>query len=447
MSSSSPGSRLVRRRAERRKRAIRRVLAAAVVLVVIGVGLWLGRDAFSSEDPGTPAETSGGSVSPEPTDEPEPTPEPEPEPEPVVFSLMMAGDVLPHATVLRNAEVGDGTYDFVPMMEPVREFIEGADLALCSLEVPLAPEGETPSAYPVFGAPVELLSSLKEVGWDGCATATNHALDRREPGLFRTIDAMDEVGLGRTGTGRDAEEAASAQFYEVEKDGVAITVAHLSATTFHNDYTDTAQFSSVLHGLTDANGIIDLARQARVDGADIVVFTPHWGQEYWKEPDGLQESIASDLAASGLVDVVLGGHAHVPQPLVKLPGGVRGNGMWVAYSMGNFLSNQDEKCCNVSTSTGMMPRVTIVAEGDDVTVDDVTWSGAMVDTDGRQRLYPIQALLDGERPEGITLNPDRIRNRWNAMTAILGTEQYDPEPPGTDGSGGAAVTVIPREES
>ncbi|MDN5558684.1 MAG: CapA family protein, partial [Ruaniaceae bacterium] len=354
-----------------------------------------------------------------------------------------AGDVLPHATVNRNAQQADGSYNYVPMMENLRGYIEGADIALCSLEVPLAPEGEAVTAYPVFGAPPELITSLKEIGWDGCATATNHSLDRGRAGVARTIDVMDEVGLGRAGTGRSAEEAASAQFYEVERDGASFTLAHLSATTFHNDYTNPADFADAVAPLVSAQTIIDAASRARDAGADVVVFTPHWGQEYWKETDALQREISQALADSGMVDVVMGGHAHVPQPSLKLDGGADGRGMWVAYSMGNFLSNQDENCCDITTSTGQMPRVTIVVDGDDVYVDGFTWHGNMGDTQGGQVLYPIHDLLDGQRPDGLTLTADRISARWNAMAAILGTDQLDTSLPAT---GGATVTVVPRSE-
>lgn len=301
------------------------------------------------------------------------------------------------------------------------------------------PRGRGPSAYPVFGAPEQLIDSLRRVGWDGCATATNHSLDRGVPGLVRTLEVMDEVGLGHTGTGRTPEETVSAQFYEVERDGASFTLAHLSATTFHNDYTDPSQYADSLHAL-DAEAIVELARGAREDGADLVLFTPHWGQEYWHEPDGLQQDVAATLAASGQVDVVLGGHSHVPQPLIRLDGGADGDGMWVGYSMGNFLSNQDEKCCDITTATAMIPRVEITVTGEDVRVTDVTWSAAMIDTDGRQRLHPIQPLLDGDRPDGLTLTDERIRARWDAMTSVLGTDRYDPAPP----SGGAEVTVVPR---
>lgn len=440
-----------RQRAESRKRSKRRlnlVLGALALMLVVGVGLWLGRDAIFEDgsDPLPSATDATEDPSPEPTPEPsaepEPEPTPEPEPEPVSFTLVMAGDVLPHAAVNRNAQQPDGSYDYVPMMENVRPYIEGADIALCSLEVPVKPAGEQVTAYPVFGAPDELITSLKDIGWDGCATASNHSLDRGRPGLYRTIDVIDEVGIGRAGTGFTTEEAATAQLYEVERDGASFTVAHISATTFHNDYANPADYADVLMPLySSAENVIESARAAREAGADFVVFTPHWGQEYWKEPDTLQREISSAIASSGEVDVILGGHAHVPQPMELYDGGPDDRGMWVAYSMGNFLSNQDEKCCNISTSTGMMPRVTIVVDDDDVYAEEISWLGVMVDTDGGQILSPIQDLLDGERSEGLTLSDATINARWEAMVDILGTELYDPSPP----NGGATVTLVPRE--
>ena len=80
-----------------------------------------------------------------------------------------------------------------------------------TVEVPLG-AGES------LGSGIRRISSLQAVGWDGCATATNHSLDRRVAGLEYTLDIMDEFGMGHTGTGRTPEETVSPQFYEVTKD-------------------------------------------------------------------------------------------------------------------------------------------------------------------------------------------------------------------------------------
>ncbi len=411
-------------------RALGALLLIASVLVG---GLWLAAEPFDSAA-GAPAPTASepaaGSTAPAPAAEP------------VVFTLVTAGDVLPHATVNKNASLPGGGYDYAPMMAAVQPWIENADIALCSLEVPLAPPGTQVSAYPVFGAPEQLIGSLQAVGWDGCATATNHSLDRGVAGLEHTLDIMDQVGIGHTGTGRSPAETISPQFYEVAKDGQVLTIAHLSATTFHNDFTDPSQYSASLHAL-DVPQIERLATEARAAGADIVLFTPHWGQEYWSDQDDLQLDIATRLAAGGTVDVVLGGHPHVPQSMEKLPGGVDGEGMWVAYSMGNFLSNQDELCCVISTATGLMvsTEITLDPATGDARVTGVSWTGSTVDTQGQQRLYPISQLVDGLRPPGLTLSDSQIRARWDDLIAQMGEANLStvaPEP------SGASVAVIPR---
>ena len=95
-----------------------------------------------------------------------------------MFTIGAVGDVLPHDTPIRVADTGGDDYDFTPMLEATRAWSEGVDLALCNMEVPLSMPGETPSGYPLFGAPKQIVGNLAALGWDGCATATNHAIDR-----------------------------------------------------------------------------------------------------------------------------------------------------------------------------------------------------------------------------------------------------------------------------
>lgn len=363
----------------------------------------------------------------------------------VQFSLVMAGDVLPHNTVEWDADKlvkGANTYDFAPMMAPIRPWIENADLALCSLEVPIAPVGEKITGYPLFAAPKDLATSLKQVGWDGCATANNHSLDKGKAGVKRTLEVLEAAGLGHTGTGRTPRETPIAQFYRVTKNGVSLTVAHLSATTFINGPQSPAVYSTSVHALKPEQ-ITRLAAGARKAGADIVVFTPHWGTEYRHTPDKQQEDIASKIAAGGMVDVILGGHPHVPEPIKLLPGGVAGRGMWVAYSMGNFLSDQNESYTDLSTSSGLLMRVAISLNTTtgDAKVSGVTWSGTSVDTRGGHRVYPMKPLLEGKFAGKTKLSSAQIRRRWDDMVARIGTTYYDPKPPT---EGGAVVTVMPR---
>jgi poly-gamma-glutamate synthesis protein (capsule biosynthesis protein) len=80
--------------------------------------------------------------------------------------------------------------------------------------------------------------------------------------------------------------------------------------------------------------ILSDARAARKAGSDLTVVSLHWGSEYQHAATEGQRWVADRLTASGLVDLVVGHHAHVVQPIG------RSNGVPVVYGMGNQLSGQ-----------------------------------------------------------------------------------------------------------
>ena len=66
----------------------------------------------------------------------------------------------------------------------------------------------------------------------------------------------------------------------------------------------------------------------------------HFGNEYEKMPNDSQKSMAQYLADLG-VDIILGAHPHVLQPVDWITG-KNGNQTYVIYSAGNFISAQDQ---------------------------------------------------------------------------------------------------------
>ena len=126
----------------------------------------------------------------------------------VHFTVGYAGDVLMHMPVLNSTPEASG--DITGNVAAETPWVEGLDLALCGMEVPVAPDGVY-SGFPSFGAPSEVVGALARSGWDGCATASNHSADRGEAGVIATLDALDSHGLGHAGTHRSAKDASVAQ--------------------------------------------------------------------------------------------------------------------------------------------------------------------------------------------------------------------------------------------
>lgn len=440
-----------------RGRPKRLLLVVLTLVVAVGAGA-AGAAAIHGLSSSTEESTAGPTEQPAPTQTPSPTPsettpEPEPSPtgppppEPSTITLVAAGDILPHDTVLRRAgeaaaEQGLSGWDFSPLWAPLDPWVSGADLALCHLEVPLIPDGDTPSGYPMFGSPRSLAQDIAEAGWDGCSTASNHSVDRGWTGLVTTLDAFDAAGIGHAGTARTAEEAAAPQTYLLERGGRTVTIAQISATYGTNGLPIPSDAPWSVQ-LIDADQLVAQATAARETGADLVVASIHWGTEYQDSPDTSQRQLAERLAASGVVDLVIGHHPHVPQPFEHLPGGPDGNGMWVAYSLGNYISNQDRECCRPQTGTGLLLTATIdvPAEGP-AQVAGLEWTGVPGDRVGHQRIYALPDLEAGriEAPL-LTLSDQELANRRQWILDVVGDAPERTEPPVPSGP---EPTVLPR---
>ena len=408
--------------------------AATVVAAILGVAGALA----VAQPPATPQPTTGAqepTASGTPSQTPvaqSPTPSPTPTVEPdVVFSLIAGGDVLTHVPVMDSARVSGG-YDFSKQFAPTEDYIKGADIALCHMEVPVAPKGQKPSGYPMFAAPRQLVTDLATAGWDGCSTASNHSVDRGFKGIEATLDAFQEEGLGHAGTARSKDESTQVQYYNVTQGERTVKVANISYTYGLNGLSKPEgkpwAVNTFAMDEADVSPILEAAQEARDDGADIVVASVHCCVEYRTEPGAVQKSIASQIAKSGLVDLYIGHHAHVPQPIRLLDGGPGGKGMWTAYGLGNFISNQDASTVGVKqTASGvlMTATFTVSPEGD---VDvGVGWTAVTVDRKGKHIVYPI---TKGSGKAG-SLSAATVDARWKLVKEAVGTEAEELPAPGT----------------
>lgn len=249
------------------------------------------------------------------------------------LSVVVGGDLLIHEAVWESARSyagGDG-FDFDPMFEPVADVIDGADLGICHLEVPLSADNTGLASYPRFNAPHQLADAIATAGFDGCSFASNHTLDQGVDGIDASLGHLDRVGVGHAGAARTPEEATTIRTYEVR----GHRVAHLSYSYGFNGLRRPAG-EEWRANLIDPARIGDDAARARAEGADLVLVSLHWGDEYVHAPNQYQRDVAATVAGTGDVDLIIGHHAHVIQPVEVV------EDTWVAYGVGNLLSNMTQ---------------------------------------------------------------------------------------------------------
>ncbi|GGS81348.1 lipoprotein [Streptomyces toxytricini] len=252
------------------------------------------------------------------------------------FTLVASGDVLPHDSVIKQAAAdADGAgHDFRPMFSHVKPLVSAADLALCHMETVYGPDGGPFTGYPAFQSPPEVADGLKDAGYDGCSTASNHTLDAGAEGVARTLDRFDRVGLRHAGSARTAAEAAAPTLYTAG----SAKVAHLAYTYDTNGY-PMPEGRPWAVNLMEKDKIVADARAARKAGADVVLVSLHWGTEWQTAPDERQLTLGRELTASQTggrpdIDLILGTHAHVPQAYEKV------NGTWIVYGMGDQVAGE-----------------------------------------------------------------------------------------------------------
>ncbi len=206
------------------------------------------------------------------------------------------------------------------------------------------------SGYPLFSAPAGLADALAWAGYDGCSTASNHSIDQGAAGVADTLDVLDGVGLGHAGTARNAAEAEAITTYDV----AGVRIAHLAATWWLNGLHLPAD-KPWLAEVIESNRLLERADQARSDGADLVVVSLHCCAEYSSTPTPYQVALGQELIASPSIDLVIGHHAHVIQPVAASAED------YVAFGLGNFLSGQ---LGSDLTQDGVILTAEVVPRGD-----------------------------------------------------------------------------------
>jgi poly-gamma-glutamate synthesis protein (capsule biosynthesis protein) len=254
-------------------------------------------------------------------------------------TIAAVGDVLMHEAVKRSAEIHgkgapDGGYSW--LVAPVADLLAGADVTFANLETPIAPDASTGTRAYVFNAPPEAAAALRRAGVDAVSVANNHAFDQGRTGFEETLRRVAEAGLQVVGGGPAGRAAGP-----LRVDAGGLSLAFLGYAHFFNQDGNACPPAGarpcLQAGQLDRARILEDVRAAAAE-ADAVVVSLHWGVEYAPQPRAEDVELAHAIVEAGAL-VVLGHHPHVLQPieLHRRPDGRVGV---IAYSLGNFVSNQ-----------------------------------------------------------------------------------------------------------
>lgn len=300
-------------------------------------------------------------------------------------TLLFAGDAMMHQAQIDAARTADGKYDYSECFSELSDVITAADYAVVNLETPLGEKGFT--GYPCFNAPVAYAVALKNAGFDMFLTANNHTLDRRDKGLRFTVSALDSLNVDHIGTYTDPIERQEKIPFVKSVNGFRIGFLNYTYGTNGISVTGNAVVDYI-----NADKISSDIKATRDAGAEIIVAAMHWGEEYTLRPVAYERQWADFLTRQG-VDIIVGGHPHVVQPLEIRENPVTGKPVAMVYSLGNFLSNMKTR----DTRGGMVATIRLTRDSvGNATVTDpryrLVFTAPPAGTQKAFKVYPAEQV-------------------------------------------------------
>ncbi len=265
--------------------------------------------------------------------------------------LLFTGDIMCHDAQLRAAyDSATDHYDFDEVFAEVAPLFRQADAVVANLETTLA--GKPYRGYPRFSSPDELAAACKKSGIGYLVTANNHACDKGGKGIRRTTGVLDLLDMGHTGTFPDSTYRQMHNLLVIQKGRIRTGILNYTYGTNGLPVPP----PTLVNRIDTALMARDL-QKAKKDSLDKLIVFLHWGEQYQLLPNSSQKKIAVFLIAHG-VDIIIGSHPHVVQPMEYHPGDSLRKEQLVVWSLGNFLSNQRKP----PRDGGAMAEVTLVKD-------------------------------------------------------------------------------------
>lgn len=273
-------------------------------------------------------------------------------------TLVAVGDNLIHNTLIDAGKSSDGGLDYTSFYANIKKDISAADIAVINQETMLGGAEFEYSGYPQFNTPWEVGTAAIDAGFDIFTCATNHSMDVGFKGIEQECKFFDEhPEVIHVGTNDTEEEYNSVVYYT--KNNIKFAVLNY---TYGTNGISLPEGKSWCINMMDKDKITADVNAAR-QNADVVIVFPHWGTENSSSVSDYQKEYVKLFSDLG-VDIVIGTHPHVLQPVEWVTNESTGKKMIVYYSLGNFISHQT----SVDQLCGGMARLTIEKNNGEISV-------------------------------------------------------------------------------
>lgn len=293
------------------------------------------------------------------------------------ITVLSIGDVMAHSTQIKGAyNSSTGEYDFSAFFKETKSYFKAADMTAANLELTFGGEkAGSYRGYPSFNTPDSLADTIRDAGISLLLTSNNHSYDTGLSGLKRTVSVLKEKGIAYTGT-RELPEEEKYIIRDVK--GINIGIASFTYETTNAQSTPGRKYLNGILLSEEANDLVNSFSYVNIDafyqtaeqiianmkknGAEFITFYMHWGEEYQLKQNTWQKQIAQKLCDLG-VDIIIGGHPHVVQPIELLTSSDGTRNTVCVYSLGNAVSNQRRElissCRTGHTEDGLMFSYTL----------------------------------------------------------------------------------------
>lgn len=249
-------------------------------------------------------------------------------------SLVAVGDNLIHNTLISAGEQEDGSLDYSSFYENIKNDISSADIAVINQETILGGSEFEYTGYPVFNSPWEIGTAAIDAGFDIFTCATNHSLDKGYAGIEQECAFFDQhPEVVHVGTNDSEEDYNSIIYYE--KNSIRFAILNYTYGTNGIPIPESSPWCVNMMDKEKITADVNAAKQ----NADVIIVFPHWGTENSTSLSDYQREYVQLFSDLG-VDIVIGTHPHVLQPVEWVENETTGKKMLVYYSLGNFISHQ-----------------------------------------------------------------------------------------------------------